>query len=160
MLEPLSLAAATAIAKIVLDKFYEGAGKKLEESATKLGGSVVEKANEKIQQLGQLIWQRCFKGKPADVAQLPEQAAKPDADAEQSKLSEYLGKVLDQDDVFTQQVKQLAGEIHQVIVNMEDIKARNVQQNFGGQGLQVNDSKAPVIQAKDSPITINYGVAD
>ncbi|MEM9165226.1 MAG: hypothetical protein AAGC54_19450 [Cyanobacteria bacterium P01_F01_bin.4] len=160
MLEPLSLAAATAIAKIVLDKFYDGAGKKLEETATELGSAVVEKAKDKIQQLGQLIWQRCFKGKPADVAQLPEQAAKSNAESEQQKLSEYLGKVLNQDDEFTTQIKQLASEIHQVIVTMEDVNARNVLQNFGDQGLQVNDPKAPVIQAKDSPITINYNTSD
>ncbi|MEO0827681.1 MAG: hypothetical protein AAFX95_19505 [Cyanobacteria bacterium J06639_16] len=156
MLDALSLAAATAIAKIVLDKFYEGAGKKLEDSATKLGEAAVAKVNEKVQQLGNVIWQRCFKGKPTDVAQLPEQAAKPEAEAERQKLLDYLGSVLDRDNDFTQEVKQLAGEIHQVVFEMKDINAKNVQQVFGGQGLQVNDSKAPIIQATNSPITFNY----
>lgn len=149
MLGSISLAAATAITKIVLEKFYEGVG-------TKLGETVVEKTGDTVQKLGNLIWEKCFKGKPADVAQLPEQAAKPDAKAEQAKLATYLGQILGQDSELTQEAKKLADEIHQVIVTMEDVTGRNVQQNFGGQNLQVNDAQAPVIQAENSPITINY----
>ncbi|MGD1857304.1 MAG: hypothetical protein ACFB2W_23970 [Leptolyngbyaceae cyanobacterium] len=155
-MEAITLAAATALAKIVLDKFFDGAGQKLEETAVNLGGTVVEKANAKILQLGNLIWQRCFKGKPDGVAELPEQAAQSGAEAEQQKLADYLNKVLEQEDDFTKEVKQIAGELHQVMFEMKDINARNVQQVMGGQGLQVNDSNAPVIQAKDSPININY----
>ena len=149
MLGALSLAAATAIAKIVLEKFYEGAG-------GKLGETVVEKASDTVQKLGNLIWEKCFKGKPDDVAQLPEQAAKPGAQAEQEKLAAYLGQVLGQDSDLTQDAKKLADEIHQVMVTMENVTGRNVQQNFSGQNLQVNDAQAPVIQAENSPITINY----
>ncbi|MEO1589866.1 MAG: hypothetical protein AAFU71_01105, partial [Cyanobacteria bacterium J06632_22] len=135
MLETLSLAAATAIAKVVLDKFFEGAGEKLEETASNLGSAAVTKAHEKIQQLGQLVWQRCFSGKGQDVEQLPEAAAT--NEAEQEKMAEYLKKVLGQEDEFADEVKHLAEEIHQVIFEMEDINARNVQQVMGGQALQV-----------------------
>ena len=153
MLETLSLAAATAIAKIVLDKFFEGAGEKLEETATNLGSATVTKAHEKIQQLGSLVWQRCFKGKGADVEQLPEKAA--EDEAEQQKMAEYLNGVLEQSGEFTDEVKQIAGEIHQVLFEMKDINARNVMQVMGGQGLQVNDPQSQVIQAGDNN-TFNF----
>ena len=150
MLGALSLTAATAIAKIVLEKFYEGAGEKL-------GETVVEKASDTVQMLGNLIWEKCFKGKPDDVAQLPEQAAKPEAQAEQKKLATYLGQVLGQDNDLSQEAKKLADEIHQVIVTMEDVTGRNVQQNFGGQNLQVNDPNQPVIQVQGGNHTFNFG---
>ncbi|MEA5466462.1 hypothetical protein [Leptothoe sp. PORK10 BA2] len=149
MLGALSLAAATAIAKIVLEKFYEGAG-------GKLGETVVEKASDTVQKLGNLIWEKCFKGKPDDVAQLPEQAAKPEAQADQEKLAAYLGQVLSQDSSLSQDAKKLADELHQVIVTMENVTGRNVQQNFGGQNLQVNDPNQPVIQVQGNP-TFHFG---
>lgn len=152
MLDVISLAAATAIAKIVLEKFYEGAG-------SKLGETVVEKASDTVQQLGNLVWEKCFKGKPNDVAQLPQQAAQPEAQAEQQKLAAYLGQVLKQDTDWTSQARQLADEIHQVIVTLENVTGRNVQQNFGGQNLQVNDPNQPVIQVQGNP-TFNFGGSD
>ncbi|MEO0532891.1 MAG: hypothetical protein AAF215_03385 [Cyanobacteria bacterium P01_A01_bin.123] len=155
MLDALSLAAATAIAKIVLDKFYEGAGKKLEETATKLGEAAVTKFNEKVQQLGNLIWQRCFRGKPG-VDQRLEAAAKGSSN-DIAILRDYLDKELEQNDDFTQQTEQLAGEIHQVIVNIDEVKAKNVQQIFsGGQGVLIDKQEQPVIQIQGNP-TINFG---
>jgi hypothetical protein len=147
MLEPLSIAAATAIAKIVLDKFYEGAG-------SKLGEVVVTRATEAIQKLGNLVWQRCFKGKP-DVEHLVEKVGQ-GSEAETKTLKAYLDKALAPDAELTREVKPFVQEIHQVIVQMESVTAENIQQVFGGQGLQVNNPSAPTIQAKDSPITINY----
>ena len=49
--EQIPLLLATPIAKIVLDKFYEGTGSKLGEKA-------VELAVAPIQKLGQVIWER------------------------------------------------------------------------------------------------------
>ncbi|MEM9007322.1 MAG: hypothetical protein AAGE59_27830 [Cyanobacteria bacterium P01_F01_bin.86] len=153
MLEALSLAAATALAKIVLDKFFEGAGQKLEATATELGETVVAKANAKIMQLGELIWQRCFKGKDVDKRlEAAAQGSEPDTQV----LQEYVHNALEADSSFAEQAKQIAGEIHQVIMNIDEVKAKNMQQNLGGQNLQVNDPQAPVIQAENSPITINY----
>lgn len=57
MLETLPLLLATPIAKIILDKFYEGVG-------SKFGEKVVAAATAPIQALGQLVWEKCFKGKP------------------------------------------------------------------------------------------------
>ena len=159
MLEPLSLAAATVIAQIVLDKFYEGAGKKLEATATQLGEAAVTKVNEKVQQLGQLVWQRCFKGKPG-VNQRLESAAKgskADLEVLQGYLETELTKAAEPNDPFAAQVKELAGELHQVIVKMEDVTGKNVQQVFGGEGFQNNDSQGPIIQGvHNSPINITY----
>ncbi|MBW4528498.1 MAG: tetratricopeptide repeat protein [Phormidium tanganyikae FI6-MK23] len=42
---------------------------------------------------------------------------------------------------------------------MENQSEQNQQSVLGGQGLQVNDLQAPVIQATESTVTINYGVA-
>jgi uncharacterized protein (DUF3084 family) len=156
MLDSLSLAAASTLAKIVLDKFYAGAGQKLEETAKHLGEAAVAKVNEKIKQLGSLIWQRCFKGKPQDVAQLPEQAAQGN-ESELHKLAEYLSKVLEQNDEFTAQVKQLAGEIHQVVFEMKDINAQNVQQNFDRQNTQVNAPNTNVINIGEGS-TVHLGI--
>lgn len=147
MLEPLSIAAATAIAKIVLDKFYEGAG-------SKLGEVVVTRATEAIQKLSNLVWQRCFKGKP-DAKQLVEKAGQ-GSEAETKTLKAYLDKALTPEAELTREVKPFVQEIHQVIVQMENVSAENLMQVFDGQGLQVNNPSAPTIQAKDSPITINY----
>ncbi|WP_421658329.1 hypothetical protein [Leptothermofonsia sp. ETS-13] len=68
MLETIPLMLATPIAKIILDKFYEGMG-------SKLGEKVVEAVSEPIQKLGQAVWNRCFKGKPG-TDRLLEAAAK------------------------------------------------------------------------------------
>jgi len=133
--------------KIVLDKFYEGTG-------SKLGEVVVTRATETIQKLGNLVWQRCFKGKP-DVEQLVEKAGQ-GSEAETKTLKAYLDKALVPDAELTREVKPFAQEIHQVIVQMENVSAENLMQVFDGQGLQVNNPSAPTIQAKDSPITINY----
>ncbi|WP_346293076.1 hypothetical protein [Sphaerothrix gracilis] len=151
MLEPLSLAAATVIAQIVLDKFYEGAGKKLEATATQLGEAAVTKVNEKVQQLGQLVWQRCFKGKPG-VNQRLESAAKgskADLEVLQGYLETELAKTPEPNDPFAAQVKELAGELHQVIVKMEDVNAQNVQQNFDRQNTQVNAPHTNVYNVGD-----------
>jgi hypothetical protein len=67
----------------------------------------------------------------------------------QKKLLEFLREILVSDSLLKQEVGQLAEEIYQV-VQFDDVNARNVQQVFGGQGLQVNDPKSPVIQAGEN----------
>lgn len=157
MLDAISLSAATALAKIVLDKFFEGAGQKLEENATQLGGTSVEKAQAKIMALGTLIWRRCFKGKQGVDERLKAAAEGSEPDIE--VLQAYLDKELDAGGEFAERVQQLAGEIHDVVFEMKDMNAENVQQNFGGQNQQINNAQAPLIQAENSTITINnnYG---
>jgi hypothetical protein len=140
MLETIPLLLATPIAKVILDKFYEGLG-------SKLGEKVIEAAAAPIQKLGQAVWNRCFKGKPG-TDRLLEAAAK-GSEPELKQVRDYLLKEMENPD-FVSMVKPIGQEIHQVIVEMEYVNARNVQQIFGGQGLQVNDPKSQVIQAGDN----------
>ena len=58
-----------------------------------------------------------------------------------------------QEPAFADELQQIA----QQIINIEKVEG-NVMNVFGGQGLQVNDPNAPVIQAGESAnITFNYG---
>jgi len=139
MLELIPLLLATPIAQIILNKLYEGAGSKLGEKA-------ISAATVPIQKLGQVVWDRCFKGKPG-ADKLLEQAAA-GSQPEMEKLKAYLLKALE-DQQLAQEVEPIAQEIHQVLVQFDDINARNVQPIYGGQGLQVNDPKSQVIQTGD-----------
>jgi hypothetical protein len=147
MLEQIPLLLATPITKIILDKLYEGVG-------SKLGEKVVAAATVPIQKLGQLVWNRCFKGKPG-TDQLLEVAAK-GSEPELNKVREYLLKEMENPQ-FVEAVKPIAQEIYQVLVQFDDINAKNVQQVFGGQGLQVNEKQdQPIIQIQGNP-TLHFG---
>lgn len=140
MLETISLALATPIAAVVLNKFYEGLG-------SKLGGEAVTLAAAPIKKLGQFVWDRLLKGKP-DTDKLLEQAAQGEPTA-QERLREYLSKALEHPDL-AKEVEPLARELQQVLVQIDVSGARNVQTVTGGQGLQVNDPKSQVIQAGEN----------
>lgn len=151
MLETIPLLLATPIAKIILDKLYEGIG-------SKLGEKVVEAAATPIQKLGQAVWNRCFKGKPG-TGQLLEAAAK-GSEPQLTQVRDYLLKEMENPE-FVGMVQPIAQEIHQVIVQMDDVNAKNVMQVFGGEGFQNNDSQAPIFQGvHNSPININYNYGD
>jgi hypothetical protein len=150
MIEQLTLLLATPIAKAILDKFYEGIGSKLGERA-------VELLPDKVKQLGQLVWESLLWGKP-NVEVLLQNAVNGTAD-DQKKLAEYVYERLDTDADLKQEAKTLAAEIHQEI-QIGDVKARNVLQVFGGQGLQVNEAQAqPIIQIQGNP-TLHFGKSD
>ena len=138
MIEHISLVQAAQIVMMILDKFWDGVGSKLGELA-------VEKFPEKVKELGQLVWEKCLRGK-TDTDKLLEGAAN-GSEEEQKKLEAHLSETLTSDPSFNQEVKQLATEIYQAI---QEVDAHNVQQVYGGQGLQVNDPKAPVIQAGEN----------
>lgn len=121
MLETLSLALATPIAKIVLDKFYEGCGSKLGEKAIALATAPIEK-------LGTLVWEKCFKGKPG-TTELLEAAAK-GSEAELTQVKAYLLRALENEE-FAAVVKPIVQEIHQTIVQIDD-DSLMIQQNSGG----------------------------
>ncbi|KAM3115020.1 hypothetical protein [Phormidesmis sp. 146-33] len=147
MLETIPLLLATPIAKIILDKLYEGVG-------SKLGEKVVEAATAPIQKLGQVVWDRCFKGKPG-TDKLLEAAAK-GSEPELKQVQNYLLKEME-NPAFVEMVRPIAQEIHQVLVRFEDVNAKNVQQIFGGQGLQVNERQdQPIIQIQGNP-TLHFG---
>lgn len=147
MFETIPLLLATPIATVILDNLYQGLGSKLGEKA-------IEAASASIQKLGQVVWNRCFKGKPGTEALL-EKAANGSA-AELTTLRTYLHKELENPE-FVSMVQPIAQEIHQVIVQMEAVNAKNVQQIFGGQGLQVNEKQdQPIIQIQGNP-TLHFG---
>jgi hypothetical protein len=140
MLEVIPLALATPIAKTILNKLYEGVGSKLGERA-------VAAATAPIQKLGQVVWERCFKGKPGTDKLL--EAAAQGAKPELKQVQDYVMKAMESP-AFVELVKPSAQEIHQVLVRVEAENARNLQIVSGGQGLQVNDPKSPVIQAGEN----------
>jgi hypothetical protein len=144
-MEPITTAVSIVLSKIVLEKFYEGV-------SSKLGEKVVEKALAPIEALGKLLWNRCVQGKPK-IEALVEQAEKKDKAAIE-KLREHLAIALE-DQKLKAEVETIVQQID-TIVQFDDVQAENVQQNFAGQNLQVNNPNAPVIQADNSPITINY----
>ncbi len=139
-MEPITAAVSIVLSKIVMDKFYEGV-------SSKLGEKVVEKALAPIEALGKLLWNRCVLGKPK-IEALVAQAEKKDEVAIKL-LKEHLAIALE-DQKLKAEVEPIVQEIHQTIVQFDDIIARNVQQVSGGQGLQVNDPKSQVIQAGDN----------
>ncbi|MEO1148257.1 MAG: hypothetical protein AAFY26_21990 [Cyanobacteria bacterium J06638_22] len=136
MLESLTLALASPIAKAVLDKFYEGVGSKLGEKA-------VELVPDKVKQLGQLVWDKCLRGKRG-AEEVVQNAANGSEEARQ-KLTEHLHKTLEANASMGEELQPLVAEIMQVVQN--NMNTRNLQQISGGQGLQVNDPQSPVIQA-------------
>ena len=145
MIESISTAAAMTIAKIAFDKFIEG-------GAGELGKKVTEGITQKVQQLAQAVWPR-LKGNQEALKVL--QAAEKGSVEDTQKLKNYLDALWTRNPEFGQQVQQLAKEIHFELTR-NDIQAESLQQNFAGQGLQVNNPTAPTFQTKDSPITINY----
>ena len=148
----LTLLLATPIAKLVLEKFYEGAATKLGEQAVEL---LPEKVKGGVQRLGQLIWQRGLSQKPNSDALL--QAAAEGSTAHQAQLQGAIEEVL-QDPDLAQTAKQLATEIYQTINITQE--GKNVMNVMGGQGLQVNEKQdQPIIQIQGNP-TLNFGVSE
>lgn len=137
MLDQLTLLLATPIVKAILDKFYEGVGSKLGEKA-------VELVPDKVKDLGQLVWDRCLRGKPGTTEML-ENAAKGSAD-EQQRLRDYLLSVLDNDTNLRQEVQKIAQEIHVEVA---------VNNDFGGM-TQINRDQSTGYQIKTSPGNTNF----
>jgi len=75
---------------------------------------------------------------------------------QRQQLETWLEARMAEDPQFAQELRQLAQEIQQVI-QIDDVQAKNIQQVFGGSGLQVNDPQAPVIQTgENANINFNY----
>jgi hypothetical protein len=135
MIEQLPLLLATPIAKAVLGKFYESLGSKLGEKA-------VELLPEKVKQLGQLVWEKCLRGKPG-TEEVLQKAANGSA-ADQEKLAAYLRQVLERDDTLRQEAQKIAEEIHLEINN-----------DFG-QMTQINRDNSTGYQTKTGPNNSNF----
>ena len=148
----LTLLLATPIAKLVLEKFFEGAASKLGEQTIE---ALPPKVKDAVQRLGQLIWQRGLSQKPNSEALL--QAAAEGSTDRQQELKAAIEEVL-QDPDLAQTAKQLATEIYQTINITQE--GKNVMNVMGGQGLQVNEKQdQPIIQIQGNP-TLNFGVSE
>jgi hypothetical protein len=144
MLDPIiTPVLAAPIAKIILDKLYEGAG-------SKLGEKVVELASAPIQKLGQAVWNR-FRGKPG-ADKVLEAAAKA-SEPELKQIRDYLLKEMENPE-FVSMVQPIAQEIYCVMMQMDEVNAENVQRN-ARDGFQNIGTQGSIFQGlKDSPINI------
>lgn len=148
MIEQISIALATPIAKSIFDKFYEGVGSKLGEQA-------VEKLPEKVKQLGQLVWDKCLRNKP-DTIKLLERAAN-NSTEDQQELTEYLHRALNLDSLLKHKVEELVHDIYQII-QANKVEARNVLNISDGMAQQINDPNSQVIFTGNNA-TFHFGVS-
>lgn len=146
-MEPISVTAA-AVLSYALPKL-------LDASIAKIGESLTEGSLSRIKQLGEQLLQKIrmrFQKHPEanKVLVAAEQGSKDDI----QKLENYLQGILEREPAFVEELQPIVQEIEQTI-KIEAPNARNIQQVSGGQGLQVNDPQAPVIQAGDNN-TFNF----
>ena len=157
MLEQIPLLLATPIAKIVLEKFYEGIG-------SKLGEAVVEKlpvaVQEKIQQLGQLVWGRCLQ-RASDAGQAEQLLTAAASGSEEALKNLELGvnQVLEADPALKSEAEKIATEINQQI-QIGEMSGGEVWNVFGGKAEknEFTDNKAPIVKDNTGTVNINYGV--
>ncbi|BAZ25103.1 hypothetical protein NIES4073_60070 [Kalymmatonema gypsitolerans NIES-4073] len=138
-MEPLT---AGAIATLAFTKAFEKTIEKFTEAAL-----------VKMDKLRKKIWQKLRGNIKAETALA---AAEKGSKADLDTVTAYLRVEMDKDEQFAQEVQTLARDIHQEI-NIGKIQGQNVQNVYGGEAYQNNDSKAPIFQGVDnSPININY----
>ena len=130
-------------------------GKKFIESTI---GKTAEKMTEAgVQKIGELRHAIVAKLKNNPAAE--EALKKAEAFGTENDLRDvanYLEMAARQDDRFAKQVQSLVQEI-KTLVQFDDVNAQNVQQIFGGQGLQVNASQEQaIIQIQGNP-TLHFG---
>ena len=127
-MEPITTAASWLLSKIVLDKFYEGV-------SSKLGEKAVEKAIAPIEALGKFVWGRCVKlAKDPQKAKDVLQAAATGSESAKQSIVGAVDSVLG-DAAVEQDVRKLAAELHQTIVQIDDDSTMN-QTNYGGTNYQ------------------------
>jgi hypothetical protein len=145
-MEPVSTLTAAAIVELAFKKF-------IESSAEEFAKTFTEGAIAKMEMLRERIVEK-LRGKPKAeqaVASL-ETGSKGAID----QLVPYLYVAMDDDAGFAQDIQRLA----QDILILQRTEGRNIQNIHGGQGFQVNDPTAPVIQGgSGNTINMNYGAA-
>ncbi|MGA1263431.1 MAG: hypothetical protein ACO331_05920 [Prochlorothrix sp.] len=151
MLEPLTLVLAAPAAKVVLEKFVEGAAAKLGEGAVE---QLPAQAKALIQRLGQLLWEGGLQGHPGGPELL--------TTAEQGQpeqLGAAVDDVLQRDAGLEEDVRRLAAELGQLLASLPT--ATNVMNvSHGSQGLMVTATQEqPIIQIQGNP-TLNFGVSE
>ncbi|KAM3097561.1 hypothetical protein ACKFKF_19910 [Phormidesmis sp. 146-12] len=124
-MEPVLTLTAAAIADLAFKKFVEaGAG----EVAKKFTETGLKKLDALYQKVREKLW-----GKPTAEAALT--AIEQGNAAEKDRLIAYLQVAMDDDPQFSQEIQQLAQEIHLEVV--QDESSMNQQQNnYGGTNYQ------------------------
>lgn len=127
--------------------------KLLDASLEKVGELLTEEAINQARQKGQALRQAILRRlNPEKQRQLEQaMAAAETSPDERQKLEAWLERMMQQHPDFAEELRKLAQEIHQII-NIDKVQGRNVQQVFGGQGLQVSDPNQPVFQIQGNPI--------
>lgn len=153
MVEPILTLTAGAVLSYAIPKL-------LDASIAKVGESLTEGAIAKIRQaavqLRQKIWDRLRGHHEAEQALT---AAESGSQDDLQRITNYLQGIFDREPQFVQELHPLVQDIEQTI-NIAAPNARNLQQNFAGsQGLMAPDANGPIIQAKDSPINIQYNTS-
>lgn len=151
MTEPFSALGIAAFA--FLSHFAQSEpGKKFIESIVgKLGEKMLEAGLKKAGELKSIVVKKLQGNATAEQA-----IALAESGDEQAlkTVGAYLNVAMVEDQEFAAQVRQMAEQI----INVGRIERKNIQNIYGGQGLQVNDSTAPVIQAgENASINFNYG---
>ena len=148
MADPLSALGIAAFA--FLNGFMQSdQGKKFIESIVgKLGEKTLEAGLGKAGELKRKIVEKLRgNGKAAGAIA----AAEVGDEKALRTIAAHLQLEMDEDETFATEIKQMAEQI----INIGKIEGHNVQQNYGGQNLQVNDPKSEVIQNTGN-ITINH----
>jgi ABC-type transporter Mla subunit MlaD len=130
--------------------------KLLDASLAKLSESLTEGTLSRIKTLGTQLLQTIrsrFLNRPDAMKVLT--AAEQGSERDLSNLEKYLQEVLEQEPAFVEELQPIVQEIEQTI-QIEAPSAKNIQQISGGQGLQVNDPQAPVVQASGNNNTFNF----
>jgi tetratricopeptide (TPR) repeat protein len=145
-MEPGSSLAAAAIVELAFKKF-------IESSAGELAKKFTEGAIAKMDVLRERIAEK-LRGKPK--AEQAIAAVETGAKSAIDQLVPYLHVAMDDDAEFAQEIQRLA----QDILILQRTEGRNIQNIHAGQGFQVNDPTAPVIQGgSGNTININYGAS-
>jgi cysteine sulfinate desulfinase/cysteine desulfurase-like protein len=136
-MEPISTAAAMAIAKIAFEKFIEG-------GAVELGKNLTLATSEKVRKLGTVVWNK-IQGK-AKAVEVLEKAAE-DKPEEMQKLKNYLHSLWkDENSEFAREVKKLADEIHFELTQIEDNSSMT----------QINRDNSTGYQTRTGPDNTNF----
>jgi hypothetical protein len=153
MIDPL-MAVAWAFSTVGTIAQSEQGKKFIESTIGKTAEKLTEAGFKKVDELRLAIVAK-LKGNPAAEEALKKAEAFGSED-DLRDVASFLDMAVRKDTAFGQQVQSLVQEIR-TLVQFDDVNAQNVQQIFGGQGLQVNASqKQPIIQIQGNP-TLHFG---
>lgn len=143
MSDPISTLTIAAFAFLSSVAQSEPGKKYIESIVGKFGEKTLEAGLGKIGELRRMIGEKLRGNVNAERAIA---AADEGNEAAIEDVADYLKVAMKEDPDFATQIQQVAQEI----INIGKIEGRNVQNISGGQGMQVNDPRSPVIQAGEN----------